>query len=295
MSFCAELTIPTRLVSNKPKGIPGWNEFVRPYKDKSILCNELWVSAGKPTSGPLFNERKSARYKYHWAIKYVKKNKENIILTKTAQQLTNKSFRDFWKFIRKFKGNVTAYSKVIDDKCTDESIANHFQSIYDSLYNSVKDDNLYATKLKIDNLINSKCNTNSCNTHCHNVSGDIVKNAIKCLANGKDDEIYNLFSDNFLYSTDYCSEILAVLITTMLKHGTASELINRSIVKPIPKNKNKSLSNSLNYRAISKNSIISKVIDHVLIILMGEKMNTSSNQFAYKAGFSTSLCFFFSR
>ena len=65
------------------------------------LCNELWVSAGKPTSGPLFNERKFARYKYHWAIKYVKKNKENIILNKTAEQLANKSFTDFWKLIKK--------------------------------------------------------------------------------------------------------------------------------------------------------------------------------------------------
>ena len=57
----------------------------------------------------------------------------------------------------------------------------------------------------------------------------------------------------------------------MLKHGTASELINKSIVKPIPKSKSKSLSDSKNYRAISKNSIMSKVIDNVMISLMGEK------------------------
>ena len=91
------------------------------------------------------------------------------------------------------------------------------------------------------------------------------------LRNGKDDELYNVFSDNLIHASDYACEILASLITTMLKHGTASELMNRSIVKPIPKDKNKSLSDSKNYRAISKNSIISKVIDHVLIKLMDEK------------------------
>ena len=100
MSFCAEITIPSRTISNEPKGMPGWNDFVRPYKDKSILCNELWVSAGKPTSGSLFDERKFARHKYHWAIKYIKKNKESIILNKTAEQLTNKSFRDFGNILR---------------------------------------------------------------------------------------------------------------------------------------------------------------------------------------------------
>ena len=100
MEYCAEFTIPTRTISNKSKGIPGWNDFVRPFKDKSILCNELWVSAGKPTSGTLFDERKFARTRYHWAIRYVKKNKESIILNKTAEQLSQKSFRNFWKFIK---------------------------------------------------------------------------------------------------------------------------------------------------------------------------------------------------
>ena len=90
----------------------------------------------------------------------------------------------------------------------------------------------------------------------------IIKNAIKCLSNGKDDEVYNVFSDNFKHATDLACDILGILTTAMLKHGTASELINKSIVKPIPKSKNKSLSDSKNYRAISKNNTISKVIDN---------------------------------
>ena len=292
MSCSAELTIPTKIISNKPRGIPGWNDFVKQYKDKSILSNELWVSAGKPTSGPFFEERKSARYKYHWAIKQVKKNKESIISSKTAQQLTNKSFRDFWKFIKKYKGNSKSSSKIIDGKCTDETIAAHFRTIYDSLYSSVTDNTLDNTKLKINNLVSHKCSTNSCSSNCQKVSVETIRNAVKSLTKGKDDEIYNVFSDNFTHATDAAFNILATLITIMLKHGTASELLNRAIVKPIPKNNKKSLSDSSNYRAISKNSIMSKIIDHVLICLIGEKMNTSNYQFAYKAGFSTSLCSF---
>ena len=189
------------------------------------------------------------------------------------------------------KGNVNGYSKVVDDKCTDELIADHFRNIYDSLYSSVEDNTLNVTKHKIDHLINIKCNSNCCSSN-HNVSGNMIRDAIKCLSKGKNDEIYNIYSDNFIHATDLTYEILGILITTMLKHGTASELVNKSIVKPIPKNKNKSLSESINYRAISNNSIISKIIDHVLISLMGDKMNTSNYQFAYKSGFSTSLCSF---
>ena len=78
----------------------------------------------------------------------------------------------------------------------------------------------------------------------------------------------------------------------MLKHGTTNQTINKSVIKPIPKNKSKSLSDSNNYRAISKNTIISKIIDYVLISLIDDKLITSAYQFAYKKSFFTSLCSF---
>ena len=295
MTLCAELTIPVQTVNinNKDKrGIPGWNDFVKPYKDKSIFWNELWVSDGKPTSGILFDLRKFARSKYHWAIKQVKKNKDKIILNKTAQQLANNSYRDFWKTIKKLKGNEKVSAKVIDNNYTDATIVDNFRSIYSALYDSVEDNNLNATKVKINDLVKNKCNKNKCDSKCHKVSSEKIKDAIKCLNSGKDDETYNIYTDNFIHATDLAHQILGQLVTTMLIHGTADELINKSIIKPIPKNKQKSLSDSKNYRAISKNSIISKIIDHVLINLIGEKINTTDYQFAYKADFSTSLCSF---
>ena len=292
MTVAAELTIPTKIVTNEPRGIPGWNEYVRPYKDRSIFCHELWVSAGKPPSGQLFNDRKFARYKYHWAIKQARKNKDNIILNKTAQQLTNKSFNEFYKTIKRLKGNNNIIATVIDNKCTEEEIADNFRSIYNNLYNSIQDDGLDSTKQKVNDLINTRCKANVCDQNCHRVSPDTIKNAIDCLNNGKNDETYNMFTDHFINANELAYEKLSLLITVMLKHGTASELINKSIIKPIPKNKNNSLSDSKNYRAISKNSIISKLLDHVLIKIIGEKLNTSDYQFAYKAGLSTSLCSF---
>ena len=78
----------------------------------------------------------------------------------------------------------------------------------------------------------------------------------------------------------------------MLKHGIASELVNKSVIKPIPKNMQKSLSICTNYRAISKNTIISKIIDYVMILQIENKLTTTSYQFAYKEGFSTSMCSF---
>ncbi len=62
------------------------------------------------------------------------------------------------------------------------------------------------------------------------------------------------------------------------------------VIKPLPKNPYKSHADSSNYRAISLNSVISKVIDHVLILFIKDKMVISQIEFAYKKSYSTSLC-----
>ena len=67
----------------------------------------------------------------------------------------------------------------------------------------------------------------------------------------------------------------------MVRHGITNELINKSVIKPIPKCMQKSLSVSANYRAISKNSIISKIIDNIILLQIKDKLITTSYQFAY--------------
>lgn len=61
----------------------------------------------------------------------------------------------------------------------------------------------------------------------------------------------------------------------MLRHGSTSQLINKARIKPIPKNKQKSLSESTNYRTISKNTILSKIFDYVILSKMSDKLSTS--------------------
>ncbi len=88
---CANIAIPRQRVSGKP-GIPGWNEFVKPYKDKSIFWNDVWKNAGSPDSGQLADIRRISRSKYHWAIKEIKRNADELIKEKTAFTLSHKSF-----------------------------------------------------------------------------------------------------------------------------------------------------------------------------------------------------------
>ena len=107
-----------------------------------------------------------------------------------AQQIESKSFRDFWTNIKKIKGNNKLIANVVYDKYTDSDIADHFCQKYDHLFNSVPDNEFENIETKIDNLINENCCKNKCKSnHCHTISEEIMKKAISCLKNDKDEEI----------------------------------------------------------------------------------------------------------
>ena len=73
--------------------------------------------------------------------------------------LANKS-SDFWKEIRKVKGNGDTLPSVIDNMSNDEDISDLFAKKYDQLYNSVSFDqnNMSILKDKIDELIDGTPN-----------------------------------------------------------------------------------------------------------------------------------------
>ena len=290
--FCANATIPNKIYREK-RGIHGWNEFVKPFKDKSLFWHDIWKSADSPTSGPLADLRKFTRSKYHWAVKKAKRDTDQLILNETAQQLASKSFREFWKTIKRLKGTNKISSNVVDGICNEQEIADNFKIIYKDLFNSVNDDDFNATTDEVKVLVTDKCNNDKCtSSQCHEITKELLRKAIYNLKNGKDDETYYLSSDHFIHASEIAIEKLSKILDLMLKHGIASEIVNKSVIKPIPKSMQKSLSVSSNYRAISKNTIISKLIDYVMILQIEDKLTTSSYQFAYKEGFSTSMCSF---
>ena len=200
---------------------------------------------------------------------------------------------EFWSTMKKLKGTNRISSNVIDGECNDQNIATNFKNIYNDLFNSVEDTNFTQVINEVDALVTSKCNNNNCeSSSCHNINKDLLIKAVNNLKKDKNDETYYISSNHIINASNLTLETLSKLLNAMLRHGTSSEMINKSVIKPIPKNMQKSLSVSSNYRAISKNTIISKIIDYITIFQIEDKLTTSSYQFAYKEGFSTSMCSF---
>ena len=291
MNKCAWLSIPRRVIGRQH--IAGWNESVNEYREKAMFWHDIWKSCGRPVSGQVADLRRFTRTKYHWAVKQAKKGSDNTIKDKTALALMRCNFDSFWTTLKTMNSSKTAQVHIVDKVEGDQNIADLFRDIYSNLYNCIEDNNIYDIQLEIQNEVRDKCAVGLCRSpNCHNISTCMVERAIEKLNPHKKDVIYNLDTNNFIFGKGQLQGILAKLFQYMLTHGICNMKFFKSIINPIPKNKKKSKNDSTNYRAISLNTIFSKLFDHIVIEMIGDTLKTSEMQFAYKNKYSTTLCSF---
>ena len=81
----------------KSKKIPGWNEHVERHKQTSQFWHFIWKECGSPPQGEIAQIMRSTRSKYHYAIRYVKKNEEMLRKNAMAKSISENNSRDLWK------------------------------------------------------------------------------------------------------------------------------------------------------------------------------------------------------
>ena len=288
----SDFSLPRVSKPKKKKSIiPGWNHYVKPLKEQSIFLTNLWKENGCILGDEFDKNRKLARSRYHRAIKFVMFNKDRIIKEKISNNLCNKNFKEFWKEVRKIKSTKINYPTVVDNIQGTNQINKLFHDQYKSLYNMNYDinDNTFISEYISNNII--KCKNKECSSS-HEVELKHVIEALKNLNPDKKDFIYGMSSNHFIKDTTFLNTKLCQLFNLFLIHGFTTIKINSSIILPLPKNNKKSLSLSTNYRAISLNSIMCKIIEYIVKMFLEKYVKTSNNQFGYKKNLSTNSCSF---
>ena len=98
----------------------------------------------------------------------------------------------------------------------------------------------------------------------------------------------------FLFESLSGPEVLAVHLTNLLKvfvsHGSVPYFILICTLLPLVKDNLADITSSDNYRAIASGSLVLKLLDIVILILEGEKLECDQLQFGFQAKSSTSMC-----
>ena len=61
--------------------IPGWSEKVEvePLRQRSLFWHNLWIDCSRPKTGAADDRMRRTRANYHYAIRKVRKDEDNIL------------------------------------------------------------------------------------------------------------------------------------------------------------------------------------------------------------------------
>ena len=174
MHFClqADRVLPkTKDNSNNNNNIvAGWNEYVKEHKNISLFWHKEWLDNGRPHQGMIAYNIRKTRAKYHYAIKYVNKEKIRIRSDRMAQAISENDNRNLWSEAKKIKKTNNSIPNIVDNMSGSDNINELFTNKFKDLYNSVGFDSkdLETLMSKVDKLINKEHTEHKLNT-------DIIK------------------------------------------------------------------------------------------------------------------------
>ncbi len=146
------------------------------------------------------------------------------------------------------------------------------------------------------NCVNGK-NTNDLSYECKFdpemiISPGEIEDAINNLAGGKSCGLDGIYSEHLKYSSIGYRSLLAKCMTSFLVHGYLPESLMSVVLVPIIKDKSGKINSKDNYRPIAIASIMSKLIEKVLLERLSNFLITSSHQFGFKPKHSTDACIY---
>ena len=272
--------------------IPGWNEQVKPFHDKSLFWHDIWLQCGRPRQGEVARIMRMTRAKYHHAVRLVLKDQIRIRNDKMAEAISSNNDRNLWDEVRKMKLSHKLLPDVIDNIRGSNNISELFYDKNKELFNSVSYDNSKMKELQdeIDILIDKKSSNNTDDNLIKFTVQDVI-DVIDDLKSGKSEES-GLFTDHFKHAPHRLFVLLTCLFNSMLVHGIAPSNMLIGTMTPIIKDNRESNNRSTNYRTLTIGTCLSKVFDSLIIKKQNKVFNTSELQFGFKSNSSTTLCTF---
>ena len=116
-----------------------------------------WVQAGKLRSGSVFETMKNFRKSFVNAMKFVKKNKQNIEDDALARKYKERNSKEFWKAVNKRRGAEVRVD-VIDGQRNNEEIVKIFAEKFSKITgenNRIFDTDIFSPNVDFTSRVSS--------------------------------------------------------------------------------------------------------------------------------------------
>ena len=266
--------------------IPGWNSVCKDAHDNYRDAYHMWINNNKPKFGILFDLYRKSRAHFKYTLRICKQDKERHIADSIASDLSSKNYTKFWKKVKSKNKCCNSTAASINGVSGTENIAHMWKNHYSNLLNSCPP--TQETKSQIDMLTSTD--------HVFHkdmiVTTGEIERAIKDLKSGKSPGHDNLSSEHFKYATHKLVVLLSLCITCMFTHNFIPDDCIKTIMSPLVKDGAGNIADANNYRPISLTTIISKLIELVILNRYEHILISVDNQFGFKKNLSTDMCIF---
>lgn len=261
---------------------PGWLEQVKPIRDDMLFWHSVWMSAGKPQNTELHKIYQHLRHQYHYAIRKLKNQENEIRKQKLLNQCVEGKVNDILAELKHQRNHKPDAVNKIDGTEGATKISEHFKSLYEEIYNH------HGENGELNQTIHEKIK-NSDLIWVEKITPDLVEKAISKLSSDKNDELLTCKSNAIKHCAGIISRPICDLFKSFIVHGHFTNILLFCALIPIVKDNSKSKLHSSNYRLIAISSLILKLFDLVFLELFRSKLCVSSLQFGFQKGSSTTL------
>ena len=120
--------------------LPDWSEIVLPLRDKYLFWHNVWSECGRPKAGAVADAMRRTRAEYHYAIRRIKRDENDIFKVRFADAILTNHSRNLWAEVKRISRGGSSLSNVVDGFSTPDDISAFFARKYQELYTSVSYD-----------------------------------------------------------------------------------------------------------------------------------------------------------
>lgn len=185
-----------------------------------------------------------------------------------AKKLQNNNHYEFWKEIRVMNNCKSSSPTNIEGACSPEEIVVVWHDHYFKLFNCIKSNVVVVDNVDVsDNMM---------------VRSNDASDAIMMLDNHKACGIDYITAEHLKNASPRLCPLLAMCFTGLLVHGILPDSITSVLLVPVIKDKVGKINSIDNYRPIALASILSKVLERILLTRLEMFVLTTDNQFGFK-------------
>ena len=259
---------------------PGWTQYVSDLYDYSKTCRRIWLNANEPRQGSIHEEYVKSRTRFKYALRFISRNEEQMRKEALAKKLSSKKINEFWKEVSVTNNCKTPLPDSIDQANGPNEIVELWREHFKDIFNCLKSKNVSPIVYNLND--SSNITVNAC----------MVNDAIKELSQNKSCGLDGISAEHLKYVSERLPHLLGLCITGFFIHGFLPDSMLSVLIVPVIKDKAGNINAKDNYRPIALASIISKVVEMIMLNRMETFLLTQPNQFGFKKKHGTDQCIF---